>query len=42
MKKLSKAERKAMIAEVERIAKIVSKKMPKGKNCVDLIREERD
>jgi len=31
-----------MIAEVERIAKMVGKKMPKGKTSVDLIREERD
>lgn len=31
-----------IIAEVERIAKMVGKKMPKGKTSVDLIREERD
>ena len=31
-----------IIAEVERIAKMIGKKMPKGKTSVDLIREERD
>ena len=41
MKKLTKAEKEKMIAEVERIAKMVGKKWPKGKTCVDLIREER-
>jgi hypothetical protein len=42
MKKLSKKEREKMIAEVERIAEMVGKKMPKGKSSVDLIREERE
>lgn len=42
MKKLSKPEKEAMIAEVERIAKMVSKKIPKGRTSVDIIREQRD
>jgi len=42
MKKLSKTEKKTMIAEVERIAKMVSKKIPKGRTCVDIIRDQRD
>jgi len=31
-----------MITEVERIAKMIGKKWPKGKTSVDLIRQERD
>jgi hypothetical protein len=42
MKKLSKTEKEDMREEVERIAKMVSKKIPKDRTCVDIIREERD
>jgi len=35
-------KKEEIIAEVERIAKMIGKKWPKGKTSVDLIREERD
>jgi len=38
---LKAVNKKEMIAEVERIAKMIGKKWPSGKTSVDLIREER-
>jgi AbrB family looped-hinge helix DNA binding protein len=35
-------KKEEIIAEVERIAKMVSKKIPKGRTSVDIIREQRD
>ena len=37
-RKLTKEE----IEKVEKIAKLVSKKIPKGRNSVDIIRDQRD
>lgn len=40
-RRLTKEEVRKEIEKVERIAKMVGKKMPKGKTSVDVIREQR-
>jgi AbrB family looped-hinge helix DNA binding protein len=35
-------KKEEIVAEVERIARMVSKKIPKGRTSVDIIREQRD
>lgn len=40
-RKLTKEEVRKEIEKVERIAKMIGKKWPKGKTSVDLVREER-
>lgn len=42
MKKLTKEETQKEIEKVEKIARMVSKKISKGKTSVDIIREQRD
>ena len=39
---LKAVTKEEMIAEVERIAEMVSKKIPRGRTSVDIIREQRD
>jgi hypothetical protein len=40
-RKLTKEEKEREIEKVERMAKMIGKKWPKGKTSVDLIRESR-
>jgi len=40
--KIRAVKKEEMIAEVERIARMVGKKIPKGRTSVDIIREQRD
>lgn len=41
-KKLTKEEIEKEIEKVERIARMIGKKWPKGKTSVDIIRDQRD
>lgn len=41
MRKLTKEEKRKEIKKVEKIARMIGKKWPKGKTSVDLVREER-
>lgn len=41
-KKLTKEEIEKEIKKIEKIARMIDRKMPKGRSSVDIIREERE